>query len=535
MTYITLERVFDYEYTLERNLADLDRSGTLATRGDGLITHPSDKRYKAFASESPLAPTTFALNATLWFEAASRIGGSPISNGVIYSQGEPPSSAVQLVGWRHSEKVPNFKELCNNGTIVTNRLDVCEYVLSAEPDKIAITVGAPSVYSTTFPITDGYAYNWITLGMLQLVKDKSNLVRYWAYSNGMYSIGNRLGHGYYRSIKYEHRFNSVPSHAAGQIVSFIRVQQALDPVLVTETAADANDNEFDILTEMAELPETVHSILGGFNALADIAKGLKRKEISITDSYDRYLDRITRRRYKEYLRRRTKGRYRVMPLAEFKSKNSTRLRQETQIEINDALATVRLTTSYTIMPLVYSIQDGLSAIERFEAVYRTTRKREISSAIPTVDGYTFKGKCEVTRRCWIKRSYKLPDTVSKLAAVLSADIIVTAWDKIPLWSIIADWFFTIGPFLKAIPWNPRYDQNKSTYSTKVEIDGEFVSLTDNSKFSISGSSYLREKINPTDHIGIYYNNEFDFKKAQDLAAFIWIKLRGLSISTKERV
>lgn len=535
MTYITVERVFDFEYTLGRNLADLDKPGTLATRGDGLKPHPSDSRYKAFVSESPLAPNTYAMNVTLWFKFASEIGGSTVSNQVIFSQGEPPKSATQLVGWRYSEKVPNFKELCNNGTIVTNRLDVCEYVLSAEPDKLAVVIGQPSAYSTTLPMTDSYLYNWANLGMLQLVKDKSNLVRYWPYSNGMYSMANRLGRGYYRTIKYEHHFNSIPPHAAGQIVSFIKDQQALDPVLVTETAANANDNEFDILTEMAELPETVHSILDAFNALADIAKGLKRKEIRITNSVNQYMDRVTRRRYKEYLRRRTKGRYRVMPLDEFKSKNLTRIRQETQIEINDALATVRLTTSYTIKPLVYSIQDGLSAIERFEEVYRTTRKRNISSAIPTVDGYTFKGKCEVTRRCWIKRSYKLPDTVSKLAAVLSADIIVTAWDKIPLWSIIADWFFTVGPFLKAIPWNPRYDQNKSTYSTKVEIDGQFTSLTDNSSFSISGSSYLREKINPTDHIGIYYNNEFDFKKAQDLAAFIWVKLRGLSISTKERV
>lgn len=535
MTYTTTERVYDFEYTLEWNLAAFATySDAYAVRGEGLITHPTSPNEKTFANESPLAITTHVENGALWFDAASKLSGNDVSNRIDLAVGVPPESSVQFLGWRHSEKVPNFKELCNNGVIVTNRLDVCEYVLSSEPKKTVVSVSEPRAYSVRFPPRTQYQ-GWIDLGMLQLVKDKSGLSRHWPFSNGMYSRSNYSVSGYYRNIKYSHEFNFVPPHAVGEIISFIEVERALDPVLVTEATADANDNEFDILTEMAEMPETVRSLLDGFNALADIAMGLKRKEIRITNSTNKYMDRVARRRYKEYLRRRTKGRYKVMTLAEFKSKNLTRLRQETQIEINDALATVRLTTSYTIMPIVYSIQDGLSAIERFDAVYRTTRKRNISKAVPTVSGYKFEGECEVTRRCWIKRSYKLPDTASKLAAVLSADMIVTAWDKIPLWSIIIDWFLTVGSFLKAIPWNPRYDQNQSTYSTKIEIDGKFIELTGNSSFSIKGSSYLREKINPTDHIGIYYNNEFDFKRAQDLAAFIWVKLRGLSISTKERV
>lgn len=306
----------------------------------------------------------------------------------------------------------------------------------------------------------------------------------------------------------------------------------MDDAIITDTLAKANDKELDVLTTLAEMPKTISSIVAGLKLITEMTKAAKNKEIAITASYERLKKDNMKLGYSKYLnakrnKKRRKNLDKTSTFKEWSDRNERRFGVDTAVEITDAITGVWMNYRYNIRPLVYTVQDTVSAIEKFKNKYITVRSKHIMDITPPeVEGFTFHGSSTITHRCWIKRRYDVSDTLSNLNKVIMADIFVTAYELIPIWSIVADWFFNIGPALRAASYAINYAEQAATYSVKVEITGNYISDTNPSEFNyVEFKGYKRSIISPSDHITIKYVNEFDDLKGYDALSFAWAKIR----------
>lgn len=342
--------------------------------------------------------------------------------------------------------------------------------------------------------------------------------------------------------------------------------------LVQEAAADANGGDLDALTEIMEMPELIQSIIDGFLLLKKLCVDLRKKELRIHENTEKRILASSKVKHRTWVEQKLKKfpnftRWKRRNQRDYPSRTNlveaynleresykrrlddydTYLRKKKRYydamiakEYLDAMSGVWLNYRYNIKTTAYSIQDALKAIEDFDTSYMRYRKRKVDEdfiswqdliGIPGAK-VTFSGTCNQTHRVMIKRQYDLTGGFNKLRKVLLADIFVTAFEKIPLWSIIADWFFTISPFLKALEWSPKYAQQGCTYSVKNEIHGDLkiIKNFDHSAFEatvrIDLDLYERRIIYPPHHLGIYFKPDLGFVRQLDALSFFWSKNRG---------
>lgn len=204
----------------------------------------------------------------------------------------------------------------------------------------------------------------------------------------------------------------------------------LDCDFYTEALASANSDSLDLLTELAELPETVRYIIG---RLKDFGK------ILIEYQEVRKL-RVTKLRKKR--RRESAANYN-----KYVNKKSVN-------DLTDASLSTWMEYRYSIMTLVYSLQDLHKYFLTLNDVYKTTRKRKVYDApvewfyIPS--GFTVESnKVVVNDRIWIKRKYDPNSLFDSLAKGLQTNLFKTAWELIPL-SFVVDWFINIGDLIDSL-------------------------------------------------------------------------------------
>lgn len=339
-------------------------------------------------------------------------------------------------------------------------------------------------------------------------------------------------------------------------------QLNMPPLSLQQKAlAEANSKDIDMLTAIAETPETIQSVIDGLKTITRIVKDAKSKEIKIISragtiekekaqkAYNQFLARKKREvlknfSSKKYLRRNpgsTMNDYHrevqrrlknIESLELYASKRAARFRRDAAIEIADELSSLQLNVQYNILPTVYLIQDAERAIRSYGNVYASTRKKDPPFAVDIHLHDVLILKPMVINRCFIKRRYKNDTTSSKLAALIMADVVVTAFEKIKLWSIIIDWFYDVTDFIKSINWNPDHIEQGATLSHKVEGSYSFAKqvtfLSGNSgtvEFDIDYSYYNRDKFSPYPS-GIYWQNKMDFTKSLSALAFTWQIILG---------
>lgn len=204
----------------------------------------------------------------------------------------------------------------------------------------------------------------------------------------------------------------------------------LDCDFYTEALAAANSDSFDLLTELAEMPETVRYIIG---RLKDFGKILiEYQEVKKL--------RVTKLRKKR--RRESDANYN-----KYVNKKSVN-------DLTDASLSTWMEYRYSIMTLVYSLQDLHKYFLTLNDVYKTSRKRKVYDAptewfyIPS--GFTVESNSVVVNeRIWIKRKYDLGSLFDSLAKGLQANLFKTAWELIPL-SFVVDWFINIGDLIDSL-------------------------------------------------------------------------------------
>lgn len=469
-----------------------------------------------------------------------------------------------MFGHRHTVKTPDFKERCSKGEILMNDYKVCKGILTYGPSQRSellydtfISWSTPSVGSA-FMIDNNRPhkverYGWwyderAPFAFVNGTWMKSAISVY----DGQFELWqNAITVGKPR----DSRVNLVET---GKYLESL--PQEIEHVTVQEVLAKANGGDLDVLTSLAEMPELIASIVDGFKLIKKIFQDAKKKEFRV---YATVPDRARRLAATAFAKKKAKA-LRKIPTFEswsrrnpgstiqdykhwrsdridrindfekFLQEKGTVYTKRALREIAEMLASIHLNVMYNIKPTVYMIEDCLKAIDEFGNVYRrygngnTPVVTELDLHLPGVPEAKFEGVAKTEFRCLIKRRYAMDTLMSKINSTLVADVLVTGFELIRLWSIVFDWFFTISDALRALPWNRNYVQQAACVSWKTEINGSFtwrVGST-NHTLKVEMERFDRSLYNPVHSIGIFFRDNFGLNQQLSALAFSFQALNG---------
>lgn len=257
--------------------------------------------------------------------------------------------------------------------------------------------------------------------------------------------------------------------------------------------ADHNRRLIDVATAMAEMPETVKSIINGCKTVLRLYKDAKRKELRLRD--------------------RVKG-----P----KGSSATANRQwiKDRKDQADAIADVWLNFRYNITPTKILIEDMIKYHFGLETEYIRSRKRveyDIDLPFRVADSWESPKSLVQNHRTMIKA--RLEADATKADAYLSSNLFVTAWELVPL-SFVVDWFLTIGDFFSSLMPVPSVQQG-ATYSWKVDDTYLFKHKESGARVSMRFNHYKRSVINPSDYCRVYLNVDLSTYRQLDALALSW--------------
>lgn len=325
----------------------------------------------------------------------------------------------------------------------------------------------------------------------------------------------------------------------------------ISDVFVQNILGKANQGDIDALTTLAELPKSAQSIIDGFSLLLRMAREARKGEFkilaSLPDRTQRIKEQLFRKWFKKQIARRPSYRSwkRTRPhgtekeyhaemslrynMAEWRLRNLDRFNEratvKAQLEIGQAVAGVWLNYRYNILTTKMTIEDALRTFEKWNTIYRRyTDKNGVqqNGSLSALIQHTHK------QNCLIKRSYRKETQLKHISRSMNFDVLVTAYELVPLWSIVADWFFTIGPMLRAIQWNPTQDQDKSCAMYKTTAGGSYKLTLNGITYTIKVDQryFRRDIIEPSRSIGIFFAPDLNISRQLDSLAFAFQSFSG---------
>lgn len=297
---------------------------------------------------------------------------------------------------------------------------------------------------------------------------------------------------------------------------------------VTSTLAEANMSTLDVLTSLAEMPETVRSIYDGLKFMLRGIKDVKRKKLAflnkakrVRTDYDRRIFRSEYETRQAYIAARNeRERRRIKVSGERKVKQLKHDLQRSLDDLTKAAASVWLNYRYNIETTVMMIEDALNA---FNFDKETFFKRWSSRVVdliekPEVNGFKSDGDINGTQRIFIKRGFPSSGFPGQN---LSASLFVTAWELIPL-SFVVDWIINVGDFIAtALPstLTKAYTEG-STISLKMQGSVTYTGMH-NTIVTAEFKGYTRSVINPNDYCRLIINPDLSWKRQIDALALGW--------------
>lgn len=499
------------------------------------------------------------------------LGMAPFGVTILSESGSiPPVDAGDISIRGHKLKTLNkdFKKRCQDGEIIMSPYDVYQSVITSLPEDRRKTeniqkVGDYAVFPAVGPYVElASAWYWNRWRDTKLIEKPAGGYLFNGYPSRLLKKSISTPKYQYTEIIGTPRDPGLNLDAYNdQLHQFVSSQQTLDHILIQEIAGKANAGDVDVLTALAELPKTVESVWAGFRLIIKIFRDARKKEFRIWKTVPSTSKRYAMIAHKKWVaaqmrkipdfevwrRRNPKGTikqyqdfvfYRKAKLNDlelFIANSNGKYQKRASREAAEAVASVHLNAQYNIKPAVYTIEDTIKAIDNFGEVYRRYGNGPVPKVIELQDlmpkphpNAVFIGTATMEQRCLIKRRYDASGAFENLKRVASADLLVTGYELIKLWSIIFDWFFTIGPMLRAIPWNQVYKQQKSCYNYKTVIDGYWSYKVDSSehRVNVQYAGFRREIINPHASIGIYWNPEIDRTRAFSALSFLFMSMNG---------
>lgn len=250
--------------------------------------------------------------------------------------------------------------------------------------------------------------------------------------------------------------------------------------------AEANKRGLDLLTTLAELPETI-------NMAKDIMQAIKNpKQIfrDIAEASKRY--KIVERVEKKVLKRGKKYHTRV-----HHRKERVYNYRGGWLTAGDLVASARLAWRYGIMPNVYTFDDIVKLLNPDFNEYENTRFRrqenflvdkKLTTTVSESGGiaahFRVIGDVERTSRCLVRTRYTLGDLKLKR---LGINPVATAWELTNM-SFVVDWAVHVGALISA--FTPTcYTQRVVTFSEHIN-----ASVSSNVNLTVGNSSYTNYTI-----------------------------------------
>lgn len=296
---------------------------------------------------------------------------------------------------------------------------------------------------------------------------------------------------------------------------------------VTSVVAEANTSTLDLLTSLAEMPETVRSIYDGLKFMLRGLKDVKQRNLAFAHKskkvrieHERRVFRLEYESRNAYLKARNERERRMIQAK--KAQKLKQLENDVKRNIDDIIkeaASVWLNYRYNIEPTFMMIEDAIDTYFEKDALFKRWSSRVIYQLdSPPIDGFELKGQYDLIQRVFIKRCFVkgMPFGHS-----LSANIFTTAWELIPL-SFVYDWIINIGDFIAT---------SASSTLSKVSIEGSTLSLKCDGQVNYTGKNntvvtcelkgYKRIKINPNDYCRLVINPDISGKRQIDAIALSW--------------
>lgn len=296
---------------------------------------------------------------------------------------------------------------------------------------------------------------------------------YWV--NGYYTWQRVVGYKYIMETRISDE----------EILGSFQLAPEYSEASVTAALAEANQGYYDLLTELAELPETLSYIYGLLAQAKEASVASAKREVYFKHMFKRKL--------------------------------------LTAAQLATALADVWLQYRYAISPIVYSLQDIEKTLGVYSRLFKTARQRDDMAdvAIPkTIGGLTLQGYSGSTvDRVFIKRAYSAEGLVDGILRNISLNPFATAWELVPL-SFVVDWFVNIGDVISAYTGPQVHVQQVATISRKHEFIATYVDENELT-IDIKLNSYQRDTFNPLDHVGLSFDPFINWKRTLDALALSW--------------
>lgn len=430
------------------------------------------------AAVSPVALTSG--NKNTFVSVANRSSMALSGQPVIYGAKLPNLEAV--VGkMRESSrsKMKDWKQAKRDGTIVVNpflnaRLVVRDNpkVVSASATYTAAALGF-TPYEDLFPSEAIYATKCNrTLYKFgdQHLSDKptKGVVNQWTI-NGTYTcykdaiVAPVIGSN-----------RSLVQNILGDIVETILIREP-DVGLVTGGTAELNAALLDVITTVAEMPETVRFIYDGLITILEMRRAAVRRELDIKATVKNVKEQVTR------------------------------------------LAELWMSFRYGIMPIVYTVNDAVAVLEQ-KGVFRTVRKSLPSEiTVPILGVNTV---VPLVERYWGKARVDMDNGHTGLMF----NPLVTALELIPL-SFVLEWVLNLGDFLAALLPPSGAQELKHTYSYRAKALIPIKLGTDTLYGELD--VYKTYPINPIDHLGLQIDPSMTWKRWLDALALSWFAAKSL--------
>ena len=260
--------------------------------------------------------------------------------------------------------------------------------------------------------------------------------------------------------------------------------------IITSCLADANRGTIDVLTTMAELPETVKSILDGLKVMIRLYRDCRTKAFRIYN--------------------KAKG-----------QSNSATLAKNMK-EAADAVANVWLNYRYNIQPNLLTIEDAIKTLQ-YE-LKEFVRFRETSNGQPEwevqKEGWTYSNNVQLVDRTLIKRLIDITVDFPKFKHLMLSNVVVTGYELLPF-SFVWEWFWNMGDVIAALFVNPDFSLEGSTYSWQLRGVESFTHDESQSRVDSEIRAYRREVINPRSLVRLNFKVDLNFVRSMDAIALAW--------------
>lgn len=315
------------------------------------------------------------------------------------------------------------------------------------------------------------------------------------------------------------------------LLNQINVDEDIKSRLIMDALGSANKETVDILTALAELPETAIMCINACKQVLKLFRDAKNKELRLLDKAKKtrfeLVEKINRINYssrQEYLKARNERTRRIIERkrqADVKTARATA--KKFLNDITTAISGVWLTFRYGIMPNVYLIEGLSKTIDDLDVLYRRYSEFErVTIDTPDFPGWTRSGTIVVEARAFIKRRYEQLTDWKRVLTSFSANIFVTAWELIPL-SFVIDWFINVGTVLSnGFGGNLNGYTEAASFSHKI-LSSSVTYVHDKTGCSVTldFKGYKRFVINPRSYNCLQWNPDLSLYRRFDAAALSW--------------